>query len=258
MTTPSFAQLHVPGRPFLLVNAWDVLSSLTLARAGHPAIGTTSLGITAAAGLPDGSRAGREHTVALVRALTGRLPAHLSVDLEDGYDDDPRAVADLVAALARLGAVGVNLEDGARSARAHAAVIAAVKGNNPDMFVNARTDIFWSGSHDLTEALNRLRAYRDAGADGLFIPGLADRASLEQVVALGAPVNALWNPGSGQANSGIARLSTGSALYRHALASALRAADAAAAGQVPAEPAVSYLETQELLTAANQGPQAAI
>ncbi len=247
MTTTSFAQLHLPGKPFLLVNAWDVLSALALADAGHPAIGTTSLGVTAAAGLPDGSRTGRDHTTALVRALTGRMLAYLSVDLEDGYGDDPTAIAELVTELADHGVVGVNLEDGNRTAHAHAAVIASVKANTPDMFVNARTDVFWSGTRDLSHALDRLRAYRDAGADGLFIPGLADPVALDQVVALGPPVNALWNPGTDQASTGIARLSTGSALYRYALAAALQTAEAAAADRTPTDGAVTYAETQRLL-----------
>ncbi len=107
-----FAALHVPGRPLLLPNAWDVTSALLLAAEGFPAVGTTSLGITAAAGLPDGAGAGRGLTVALAGALVPRLGVPLSVDLEGGYAEEPVRVADLVAELADLGVAGVNLEDG--------------------------------------------------------------------------------------------------------------------------------------------------
>ena len=243
----SFADLHVPGEPLLLVNAWDVLSALALAADGHPAVGTTSLGITAAVGLPDGARAGLAHTMSLVRALHGRLGAYLTVDLEDGYSDDPAEVADVVAQLRELGVAGINLEDGKRSGAEHAAVIARVKQRVPDVFLNARTDVFWSGSRDADDALERLTAYRDAGADGLFIPGVTDRTTLARVVALGPPVNVLWRAEVDQAGDGVARISTGSALYRIALQAALDAA-AYARDRGPRMPAgVSYVRTQELL-----------
>jgi 2-methylisocitrate lyase-like PEP mutase family enzyme len=249
----TFAALHTAGRPFVLVNAWDVMSAVALADAGHPAIATTSLGVTAVAGLPDAARAGREPTLALVRALAGRLPVPLTVDLEDGYDDDPAVVVDLVAELAAVGVVGVNLEDAGRSAAAHARVVAAVKTDVPQMFLNARTDEFWSGDHDLDDALERCRAFRDAGADGLFVPGLTDPAELAAVVAIGPPVNALWQPGVNLASTGVARISTGSALYRYALATALDAAAAACAGAVPSGRSIDYPQTQRLINGSSGG-----
>ena len=113
MTGPSvFAALHTAPGPFLLPNAWDVASGLLLADAGFPAVGTTSLGATAAAGLPDGVGAGRDLTVALAAALAARLPVPLTVDLEGGYSADPGEVAALAAQLSELGVAGVNLEDG--------------------------------------------------------------------------------------------------------------------------------------------------
>ena len=245
--TPGFAELHVPGRPFLLPNAWDVLSALALAAAGYQAVGTTSLGITAAAGLLDGARAGLDLTLDLTERLAGRLSAHLSVDLEDGYSDDPARVADLVARLADLGVAGVNLEDAGRPAAVHARIVAAVRQAVPQVFVNARTDVFWSGTRQLPEALDRLRAYRDAGADGLFVPGLTDPAAVETAVTLGPPVNLLWQPGTDFAAQGVARVSTGSALYRHAITHTLAVAAAADRQRSPVADAISYAETQNLL-----------
>lgn len=249
----TFASLHVPGRPFVLVNAWDVMSAIALADAGHPAIGTTSLGLTAAAGMPDGVRAGRDLTLALVSALAGRLAVPLTVDLEDGYDDDPAAVVDFVIELASAGAVGINLEDAGRTAAAHARIITAVKTAVPDVFVNARTDTFWSGTHDLNDALERCRAFRGAGTDGLFVPGLNDPVGLAAVVALGSPVNALWQPGLDLSSSGIARISTGSALYRYALAAAVDVADTARSCVAPAGRSFDYAQTQRLIGRSSGG-----
>ena len=247
-----FAALHVPGDPFVLVNAWDVASALILADAGHPAIGTTSLGVTAAAGLLDGVGAGRELTVELVGRLSGRLGVPLSVDLENGYSEDPRVVAELVGRLGALGVAGVNLEDAGRSPEAHAGVVAAVRAANPEVFLNARIDEHWSGGHDLVTALERARAYRDAGAHGLFVPGLTDPAGIGAVADLGLPVNVLWQPGGGLRSTSAARISTGSALYRAAISAGAQAADAARARRPPA-PTIGYDAVQDLLRGAGRG-----
>ena len=256
----AFAALHRTGRPFLLPNAWDVASALLLADTGFSAIGTTSLGVTAAAGLLDGVRAGRERTVALAAALAPRLPVPLTVDLEDGYSDDPAEVAGLVAHLAELGVAGVNLEDGRpdgglRPVEEHAAVIAAVREEVPGMFVNARTDTHWLGvgppGDRQRETLRRLGAYRDAGASGVFVPGLTDPTAIGRVTsAIDLPLNVLWWPGADVAalgDVGVARVSTGSALYRHALAAALDVAAVARTGSAPAGSAVGYDNLQTLL-----------
>ncbi len=167
MTGPSsvFAALHVASGPFLLPNAWDVASALLLADAGFPAVGTTSLGVTAAAGLPDGAGAGRDLNIALAAALIPSLSVPLTVDLEGGYSDDPAEVADLAAQLADLGVAGINLEDGRpggqlRPTAEHAAVIRAVTDATPSLFVNARTDTYWltvgADQERLPETVRRL------------------------------------------------------------------------------------------------------
>ncbi|MEX5720408.1 isocitrate lyase/phosphoenolpyruvate mutase family protein [Geodermatophilus maliterrae] len=127
----AFRVLHDGPAPLLLPNAWDVASALALVADGHPAIGTTSLGVAAAAGIPDTFRAGLGATVALARALA-RLPVPVTVDLADGFADDPIAVAALVA---DLPAAGVNLEDSTDGRLVdpglHAAKVAAVAGSCP-------------------------------------------------------------------------------------------------------------------------------
>src|SRR3954454_17134198 len=103
MTDRSFHDLHAGPLPLLLPNAWDVGSALAFVGAGFPAVGTTSFGVTAAAGTPDAGRASRGATQTLVHELRA-LPVHVTADVEDGYSDDPSVVADLVA---HLGTAGV-------------------------------------------------------------------------------------------------------------------------------------------------------
>jgi 2-methylisocitrate lyase-like PEP mutase family enzyme len=184
----------------------------------------------------------------------------VTVDVEGGYSDDPAQVADLCAHLDEIGVAGVNLEDGRghrqlRPPAEHAAVVSAVKAAAPDLFVNARTDTHWlqSGSEPdrLRDATRRLVAYRDAGADGVFTPGLTDLAQLEHVATtVGLPLNVLWQPAVGLdelGRAGVRRVSTGSALYRHALAAALDTAAAARTGASPATTAVEYAGLQHRL-----------
>jgi 2-methylisocitrate lyase-like PEP mutase family enzyme len=223
-----FRALHLPGTPLLLPNAWEFGVGAFLAAQGFRALGTTSLGVSAATGEPDGAPSTRDATVALTRRLA-RLDVLLSVDIADGFSADPAAVADLAAELAGAGAVGVNLEDGRADGslapvEVQAALVEAVKDRVPGLFVNARTDTHWSGDHAIEAAEERGKAYAAAGADGLFVPGLADPADVERIVGLGLPVNLLFLPGkvtfAGLAELGVARVSLGSLPYRMALAAA--------------------------------------
>ncbi|MEV0067729.1 MULTISPECIES: isocitrate lyase/phosphoenolpyruvate mutase family protein [unclassified Amycolatopsis] len=251
----SFAALHVPGKPLLLPNVWEFGFAAALAAAGHPAVGTTSLGVSAAAGLADGAPASRAATVALTRVLAP-LDVLVSVDIADGFSADPAEVADLVAELAEAGAVGVNLEDGRADGtlapvEVQSALIAAVRSASP-VFLNARTDTHWLGSGPVSAAIERARAYRDAGADGVFVPGLADPGEVAEVVAaVDVPLNVLFLPGrvtpAGLAELGVARVSLGSTPYRVALAAALAAVDAARDGTSLPLPPPSYAEVAGLL-----------
>jgi 2-methylisocitrate lyase-like PEP mutase family enzyme len=260
--TSAFADLHRAPVPFVLPNAWDVASALLLEAAGFPAIGTTSMGITAAAGLLDGVGAGRARVLDLAEALVARLTVPVTVDLEGGYSEDPAEVARLAKRLSDIGVAGVNLEDGRSDGRLrptgeHAAVIAAVAAAAPDLFINARTDTYWLNVGETAErpqqTVQRLTAYRDAGADGVFVPGLTDPGAtrhLADEVAL--PLNVLWKAGTSLADlraAGVSRISTGSALYRHALGAALATARAATRGDVPATPPIDYAEVQRAVRA---------
>jgi 2-methylisocitrate lyase-like PEP mutase family enzyme len=224
----SFAALHRAGAPLILPNVWDIASARALVRAGFSALGTTSLGVAAANGLPDGAGAADAETLLLTRRLA-KLPVALTVDIETG------SVAAAVA-VAAAGAVGVNMEDAMGSAEAHAALIRSVKQEVPGLFVNARTDTHWQQPGDLAETVRRVRLYADAGADGVFVPGLSDPAGIAAVVAaVDLPVNILFQPGrhtvATLADLGVRRISTGSLLFRAALAASVETATAVRDGR---------------------------
>jgi 2-methylisocitrate lyase-like PEP mutase family enzyme len=247
----TFATLHYRSSPLLLPNAWDVASALAFVEAGFPAVGTTSFGVSAAAGTPDGRRASRHATETLIHQLRA-LPAYLTADIEDGYSDDPGEVADFVAG---LGAAGVNIEDSTNEelvdpAR-HAAKVARIKAAAPDVFVNARVETYWLKKDATVErTLQRAQAYVDAGADGIFIPGAVDPVVLEALTsAVPLPVNVLVGPNLTLAqlgDLGVRRVSTGSLPYRAAIDAAVRVATAVRDGRdVPA--ATPYQQAQARL-----------
>lgn len=250
----TFRELHETTAPLLLPNAWDVPSALAFLDAGFPAIGTTSFGVASGLGRPDGGRATRDANLALARALS-TLPAYVSVDVEDGYDDDPERVAAYVAELAAVGVAGINIEDSTAETLidpgAYAAKVAAIKRHCPELFVNARVDTYWLGQDDTSQAtLIRAERYVAAGADGVFVPGLTEPAVLRTITgAVSVPVNTLVIPGLSldeMAGLGVRRVSTGSLPYRAAIHAAVDVAEAVRERRaVPA--AVPYPELQARL-----------
>jgi 2-methylisocitrate lyase-like PEP mutase family enzyme len=237
-----------------LPNAWDFGSAAALAAEGFPAIGTTSLGIAVAAGLPDGAGVTRDETPTVARRLA-RLSVPVTVDIEGGFSEDPGTVAEFVAQLADLGIAGVNLEDGrSESALAEpthqAALIAAIKAGAPELFINARVDTYWLKlEHNST--LSRVEQYMSAGADGIFVPGMTDPVEIGRLVAATPlPVNMLYAANGPTiatlASLGVRRISTGSLLYRAALAAIVDVArtvreDGRVSAEIP-----SYSEVQAI------------
>lgn len=163
----------------------------------------------------------------------------MTVDIEQGYSDDPQAVAALVA---ELGVDGVNLEDGLRDPDLLRRKITAVKRTTPAVFVNARTDTYWLNQPDFDETRRRLELYLEAGADGIFVPGLKDPAEIGQLAQL-APLNVLHGlPRKQLADLGVARISTGSLLFRMTLGALRRWAQGhPVAGDVPSYEEISGL-----------------
>ncbi|MFL4477898.1 isocitrate lyase/phosphoenolpyruvate mutase family protein [Paeniglutamicibacter sp. ORCA_105] len=252
----TFHELHHQDAPLLLPNAWDVGSALSFAAAGYPAVGTTSFGIAASAGMPDGYGVSKSATLALAAQLV-RLPLHVTTDIEDGYSEDPTEVAEFVAELAILGVAGINLED---SRDGHlvdpatvAAKIAAIRQRSPGVFINARVDNFWFSEQATVDAvLLRATAYADAGADGIFAPGVVAADDIRGITAgIGLPVNVLAHHTLGVAELGklgVRRVSSGSLPYRAAVDAAVESVNALRDG-MPIPAATPYREMQARLEA---------
>lgn len=247
----SFRDLHYADELLLLPNAWDVSSALAFYDAGYRAIGTTSFGVAASAGHPDGGRSSREPTSTLVRQLR-RLPVYVSADIEDGYHDNPDVVAGYVS---DLSVDGINIEDstdeGLISPQAHAAKVSAIKKRSPEIFINARIDTYWLNQDaNVSATLERAELYVDAGADGIFVPGASDPSDLRQLTAnIPVPVNVLVAPElslAELAGLGVRRVSTGSLPYRIAIDAAVQVAHNIRDGVRPAA-ATAYPAMQRRL-----------
>ena len=239
-TAAEFRALHHGSGVLLLPNAWDAASAAIFCRLGARAIATTSAGLAWACGFADGDVLPREHllfAVSEIRRVVGDLP--LSVDIEGGYSEDPAAVADLAERLLDIGVAGVNLEDGARDASVLARKIEAVvqrcRDDAEDLFVNARTDVYLrdlaSGDEAVRETIARGTRYADAGADGLFVPGLSDPHAMAAIAkGVRLPLAIFAVPGLPPARdlfaSGVRRLSAGESLAALAYGTAREAAEA--------------------------------
>jgi len=199
----TFQALHHAPAPLLLPNAWDAASARLFELAGAPAIATSSASLAWSLGYADGGALPPEELLAAVRRIARVIRVPLSVDLEDGYSTDPAAVARLASAVADAGAVGINLEDGDQAPALLAAKITAIRaalGSGRPFFINARSDVYLrqlaSGATAVTMSLERLRRYREAGADGAFLPGLASVDEVRSLApAIGMPLNLMTLPG---------------------------------------------------------------
>lgn len=241
----AFRSLHEAGSPLVLFNVWDAGSAQAVAKSGAPAIATGSWSVAAANGLADGEKIARDLVMATLRRISGSTELPVTVDLESGFGNDADAVAETIRVSIEAGAIGCNLEDsvpadgslreiGEASARINAARRAADE-QLPGYFVNARTDVFFRGPSTennadlLGEALERAEAYADAGANGLFTPGLSDLALIRRL-AEGSPLplNIMrlgTKPSIKElADAGVARVSHGPYPYLLAMEALERAA----------------------------------
>ena len=220
-----FRQLHQGPTPLLLPNAWDAGSARIIENAGAQAIATTSAGLAWAHGHSDGYALPAAILIAAVKEIARVISIPLSVDMEAGYSTDLSVIAENANALASAGVVGINLEDGTERPEVLCQRIEATKRGafraGVDLFVNARTDVFLRALQPAEKAeeevIARGRKYREAGADGLFVPGLVDKDILRRVVtAVPLPLNVLvragLSPVSELTKLGVRRISAGSGI----------------------------------------------
>lgn len=229
-----FRELHIPGRPLVLFNVWDAGSAKAVTTGGAKAVATSSWSVAHASGFADGEQVPLPFVIENLRRIVGVTDVPVSVDLESGYGEPPEAVSSSVALAIDVGAVGCNLEDSVpadgrlraaaeQAVRIRSARRAAEAGGLP-FFINARTDVFFqrpTPDHDdamVSEALERAKRYRDAGADGLFAPGLVDIRLIARLAAASPlPVNVMVQgetpPLNDLAHHGVARVSHGPGPY---------------------------------------------
>ena len=246
----AFAALHVKGDPLVLFNAWDAGSARAVADAGAKAIATGSWSVAAANGFAVGEHLPLALAMENLRRIVAVVALPVTIDLESGYGETPAAVAATIAAALAAGAVGCNLEDSfpadgsLRDVAGQVARLAAARRAADDagiaFFINARTDVFFqapAATHDMTmvdAALDRARAYAEAGASGLFVPGVVAEDLIARIAdASPLPVNIMAMPGVPDrkrlAELGVARISHGPGPYRGAMQWLTEAAKAAMA-----------------------------
>ncbi|WP_368296960.1 isocitrate lyase/phosphoenolpyruvate mutase family protein [Cytobacillus firmus] len=233
----TFHRLHQQSSTFVLPNAWDVISAKMFEECGFKAIGTTSAGIAASLGYLDGQSIPLNKMVETIENIAKSVNVPVSADIEAGYGVTVEEILETVKAVAAAGAIGINLEDGTGDPNrpifdisSQVEKIAAIKelseSSNMRLFINARTDLFWLNAGDsstrLREAVMRAKAFQDAGADCIFIPGLTDRKDIKKIrEEVPCPINLLIDPEmpsiSELSEIGIERLSCGSVPFRATL-----------------------------------------
>jgi len=232
-----FLELHSGPKILVLPNGWDVASARIFEDAGFPAIGTSSAGVAFSLGYPDGQKIPREEMLAVVRRIAEAVDVPVTADVEAGFGSTPEEVADTAREVIAAGAVGMNLEDGVegkpdfladvnRQKEVIRAVLEVGKGAGIPFVLNARTDIFLYGigaaETRLARAIERLNAYRAAGAPSLFAPGVKDQETIAQLArGVAGPLNILATVGTPPVAElqqlGVARVSVGSGPMRATL-----------------------------------------
>ena len=238
----AFRAMHDRSRILVLPNAWDAMSARVIEEAGARAIATTSAGVAFSVGYPDGEAIPRDEMIAAIARIARVVTIPVTADIESGFTNDAREVAETVRSVIDAGAVGINLEDQVHDRSPHlydldvavervrAAREAADSAGVP-IVINARTDVYLLGIGEpdtrFEHAIRRANAYRKAGADCLFLPAVARRADIERIVpALDGPLNLLAFPGIPTIPEleglGVARLSAGTWLTLNAMSSLKR------------------------------------
>lgn len=237
-------KMHDRTRILVLPNAWDAASARIFEAAGFKAIATTSAGVANAVGYPDGEIIPRDEMVTMVRWIARSVAVPVTADMEAGFGREAREVAETVRMIIDAGAIGMNLEDTvhgaarqlydlpAAVARIRAAREAADQARVP-IVLNARTDVFIRGIGEqptrFAHAVERLNAYREAGADCLYPIGFFDAETIARLVkAVNGPINVMGMEGTPPVaeleRMGVARVSTASGPARVAMMATRRVA----------------------------------
>lgn len=237
----AFHALHKRDSAFIIPNPWDVGTARLLAHLGFEALATTSAGYAFSAGQRDNT-VDRDKMMKHVAAIVSATELPVSADLENGFGDDPKTVAETIRLAAAAGLVGGSIEDSTSRPDdpiyEHELAVERIRAASEvahalpfPFLVTARAENYLVGRPDLRETIKRLQAYQEAGADVLYAPGLASKRDIATVVsAVDRPVNVVMGLQGVQlslwalSEIGVRRVSVGSALSRAAMGAFLRAA----------------------------------
>lgn len=226
--------LHLGPRILVLPNVWDVASARIVEDAGFPAIATSSAGVANSLGYPDGQKISRDEMLEVVARIARAVSVPVTADMEAGYGKTAEDLAKTAVAIIEAGAVGCNIEDSVAEGSGELfpidlqkqkirAMVDAAKKLGAHLVINARTDIFLEEVGDLEMRVDRtaerLNAYREAGAESLFAPGVKDADAIGKLVrAVKGPLNILAGVGTPSVAEleklGVARVSCGSGPMR--------------------------------------------
>lgn len=184
-----FSHLHRQPHPLRLPNAWDAGSALLIESLGATAIATTSAGVAWSLGYRDGDKLPLAPHLATIAAIARVIKVPLSVDIEGGYATQENSIESVVARFIDVGAVGINIQDGADSPQALCEKISRARSVAERMgirlYINARTDVYARNlvpaAMQVNETLARAKLYREAGADGLFVLGVTDPEAIRDI-----------------------------------------------------------------------------
>jgi 2-methylisocitrate lyase-like PEP mutase family enzyme len=232
-----FRKMHESGDILVLANAWDVPSARIFEQAGFPAIGTSSAAIAISLGYPDGQKISRDEMLQVVARIAKSVTVPVTADMEAGYGESTTAVADTAKRVIAAGAIGLNIEDSTKRSdhplfdvEAQVRKIAEIRkvGDRLDvpLVINARTDALMLGQGDQTsrlkEAIDRGKAYNNAGADCFFPVGAIDPQTISEITRqVRCPINILATIGAPSVAElkrlGVRRVSVGSGPARATL-----------------------------------------
>lgn len=261
----NFHALHKAGEFLVLANAWDAGSARLIESLGAKAIATTSAGLAWSRGYADGNFLPIAALVNAVEEIARVIDVPLSTDIEAGYSDNAAIVESHVARIVDAGAVGINIEDGAHDPALLCAKIEgarrAAERAGVALYVNARTDVYLRSlvpaPQAFDEVVARAKRYREAGADGIFVPGLTEGTVIQAIASALAPMplNVMASPGLPAAQElralGARRLSAGAAIARAVLGQARQLAEqflatGACDGELFPPNAANYMSTNKL------------
>ncbi len=231
MSVENFKNLHHQSTPLLIANVWDAVSAQAAEKSGFTVIGTSSHAIANMLGYEDGQNIPFDEMLYIIERIKKSVSIEVSADIESGFTEDLNQLNQYIEKLVDIGIVGINLEDGNTDEKSRILSDSSIleskiksiknhlKSKGKDIFINARIDTYTTKVEDpLSETLKRGKIYKDAGADGIFVPLVEEKNDIEKIInEVGLPLNVFVTP---KLNSyrlisqlGVHRISSGNKVY---------------------------------------------